>query len=90
MEFIINKESLQEPLFYREGQAFSGVNKIVGRVAGDIEQVFGQAPITSTDRSSLSKYPILHGTVGRSPLAELDVLIDLSEIREEEAYYTRR
>ena len=90
MEFIINKESLQEPLFYREGQAFSGVNKIVGRVAGDIEQVFGQAPITSTDRSSLSKYPILHGTVGRSPLlAELDEkkLIDLSEIRGKREVY---
>lgn len=71
-------------LFYREEEAFSGVNKIAQKVMHDVELVFGYAPQATTDRSQLGKNAILYGIVGYSPmLLELEEkqLINLSEIR---------
>lgn len=76
--------SLPEALFYLEEEAFSGVNKIAGKVMQDIELVFGYAPQATNDRNQLGAHVVLYGTVGRSPmLQELEEKrqIDLSEIR---------
>ncbi|GAA0136191.1 glycosyl hydrolase 115 family protein [Paenibacillus sp. YSY-4.3] len=96
MEFIISQEilrnvtaskdgtSMSGALFYREEEAFSGVNKIAQKVMHDVELVFGYAPQATTDRSQLGKNAILYGTVGHSlMLLELEEkqLINLSEIR---------
>lgn len=93
MEFIISKELLKDAFFYQEDEAFSGVNKIAAKVMHDLEQVFGQKPLASKERSSLGKNVVLYGTVDHSPiLAELDdkKLIDLSEIKgKREVYLTQ-
>ncbi|WP_055106823.1 glycosyl hydrolase 115 family protein [Paenibacillus ihumii] len=96
MEFTISQEilknvtasnssaSMSGALFYREEEAFSGVNKIARKVMHDVELVFGYAPQAAADRSQLGKNAILYGTVSHSPmLLELEEkqLIDLSEIR---------
>lgn len=96
MEFIISRDILKNvtasnsiasmlgALFYREEEAFSGVNKIAQKVMHDMELVFGYAPQVTTDRSQLGKNAILYGTVDHSPmLLELEEkqLINLSEIR---------
>ncbi len=95
MEFIITQPMLKNvsaipggpsgpaALFYREEEAFSGVNKIAGKVMHDVELVFGHAPQSTTDRNQLGKNAVIYGTVGHSPvLLELEEkrLIDLSEI----------
>lgn len=84
MKFLITKEMLKNnALFYKEKEAYSGVNKIAKRVMHDLELVFGHAPLATTDRSTLGSYAVLYGTVGHSPiLQELDEKnsIDLYEI----------
>lgn len=76
--------SVSDALFYREEEAFSGVNKIAQKVMQDMELVFGYAPQATTDRNQLGTNVVLYGTVGHSPmLLELEEnrLIDLSEIK---------
>lgn len=88
MDFMINQQMLNDQsqsgaLFYRENEAFSGVNKIAKKVMHDIELVFGSAPESTTDKASLSKHAVIYGTIGNSPiLDELNEkqLIDLSKI----------
>ncbi|HHX12453.1 MAG TPA: alpha-glucuronidase [Clostridiales bacterium] len=92
MEFIISKDilSAQGALFYREDEAFSGVNKIASKVMQDVEKVFGYTPQSTSDRRGLGKHAIIYGTVDQSPmLQELDdkKLISLSEIRGKREVY---
>ncbi|WP_410770242.1 glycosyl hydrolase 115 family protein [Fontibacillus sp. BL9] len=95
MEFTITRQllknesatnhspSVSDALFYREEEAFSGVNKIAEKVMHDVELVFGYAPQAATDRNRLGKNVVLYGTAGHSPMLlelEENKLIDLSEI----------
>jgi len=92
MDFVISQEGLKEALqtagvegalFYQEQEAFSGVNKIAGKVMNDIELVFGVKPLATNDRKKLAKHAVIYGTVGRSAiLDELQEkgIIDLSAI----------
>lgn len=76
--------SIRGALFYREEEAFSGVNKIADKVMHDVELVFGYAPQATTEKSDLGTHAVLYGTVGHSPLLqelEEKKLVDLSEIR---------
>lgn len=89
MNFIINQEMLKSgstsgALFFREEEAFSGVNKIAEKVFHDMELVFGHAPVATKEREKLASTAVFYGTVDHSPL--LDELheknkIDLSVIR---------
>ena len=101
MDFVISREELMKAcktadklkaaaLFYQEQEAFSGVNKIAGKVMHDIELVFGVAPLATTDRKQLAGHAVIYGTVGRS--AVLDELnekgfIDLSSIEGKREVY---
>ena len=92
MEFIISQDvlSAQGALFYLEDEAFSGPNKIAGKVMQDVEKVFGYAPHSTNDRRSLGKHAVFYGTVDHSPiLQELDDknVINLSEIRGKREIY---
>lgn len=76
--------SIRGALFYREEEAFSGVNKIADKVMHDVELVFGYAPQATTEKSDLGTHAVLYGTVGHSLLLqelEEKKLVDLSEIR---------
>jgi len=85
MSFIINKATLSSgALFFREKEAYSGVQKIAGKVMHDIELVFGLAPTAAEDISQCASSIVIYGTIDRSPvLADLSRrgLIDLEEIR---------
>ncbi len=96
MDFVLNQDMLksvhatlgdfsaQGRVFYREDEAFPGVNKIAEKVMHDIEMVLGFAPYATKDRRYLGKNAIIYGTVDRSPiLQELNdkKLIDLTEIK---------
>ncbi|WP_078549776.1 glycosyl hydrolase 115 family protein [Litchfieldia alkalitelluris] len=96
MEFLINQEMLTSAsstdgsLFYQEKEAFTGVNKIAGKVMHDLELVFGYAPQVTTDRTKLGKTAVLYGTVDHSPmLQELEEkeIIDLSEVKGKREVY---
>jgi hypothetical protein len=91
MNFTINQRVLTESAFFlHEQEAYSGVHKIAGKVANDIELVFGVRP-TSTERLDLlSSCAVVYGTIDRSPaLASLSErgLIDLEEIRGKREVY---
>lgn len=90
MQFIIGKitkdkkEIVAPVTFYIEKEAYSGINKIVDMVREDVNRVTGIKPDKRNDAFSQSEYPILVGTVGKSPM--LDTLeesgkIDLSQIK---------
>jgi hypothetical protein len=102
MDFIICQEilksvqlkevnlSVQGGLFYREEEAFSGVNKIADKVMHDIDMVFGSSPYASNDRKNLAKNAVIYGTMDHSPmLQELDEkkLINLAEIKGKREVY---
>ena len=92
MDFVISKVNLsaEGALFYREDEAFSGVNKIAGKVMHDVEMVFGCSPGSTTNKIELGKNAVIYGTVDNSPiLKELDdkKLINLSEIRGKREVY---
>lgn len=93
MKFVISQELLKASsgsLFYQEEEAFSGVNKIAGKVMHDVELVFGHAPQATNDRTKLGKTAVFYGTVGHSTiLQELNEkkLIDLSVIIDKREVY---
>lgn len=95
MKFVINQDMLKNSstkgnLFYLEDEAFSGVNKIAGKVMHDVKLVFGYPPHATKDRSKLGKNAVLYGTADRSPiLKELEEkkLIDLSKVRDKREVY---
>ncbi|NLJ96001.1 MAG: alpha-glucuronidase, partial [Clostridiales bacterium] len=91
MKFQISQEMLKNgSFFYREDEAFSGVNKIASKVMHDVELVFGCAPHATNERKDLGKCAVIYGTVDRSPiLDELEEkkLIDLSKVRGKREVY---
>ncbi len=91
MNFIFNKEILSSSLsFYREAEAYSGVNKIAEKVRNDISLVFGVKPEIIEDKTAFNQLMIVYGTVGHSPiLDDMDSqgLIDLSRIRDKNEVY---
>lgn len=93
MEFTINQKGLNNgsgSLFYKEEEAFSGVNKIASKVMHDLELVLGCAPEATTDREKLGKNVILYGTVDQSPMIqdlEEQKRIELSEIKGKREVY---
>lgn len=91
MKFEISQETLKnDALFYREEEAFPGVNKIASKVMHDVELVFGCAPQATNERKNLGKHAVIYGTVDRSPiLDELEEkkLIDLSKVRGKREVY---
>jgi hypothetical protein len=102
MDFVISQDMLKSVqakvdnfsvhcgMFYRENEAFSGVNKIAGKVMHDIEMVFGYSPYATNDRRYLEKNAVIYGTVDHSPmLYELDEKkhINLAEIKGKREVY---
>lgn len=90
MDFVLSQDMLRSVLFYREDEAYTGVNKIAAKVMHDMELVFGHAPSATGDRRQLGKNAVFYGTVERSPmLQELHEkkLIDLDEIRGKREVY---
>jgi hypothetical protein len=89
MKFVLGKSTANKLdtkiniIFYKEEEAFSGVNKIADKVRRDIERVIDVYPDKMDDRESLARYIVIYGTIGHSPiLDELNnkKLIDLSVI----------
>ncbi len=71
MGFQFSKEALENSIsFYREEEAFSGVNMIADKVLKDIEAVFGAKPEVTTDRLKLKKMAVIYGTIGHSPIID--------------------
>ncbi len=90
MDFVLSQDMLRSVLFYREDEAYTGVNKIAAKVMHDMELVFGHAPSATDDRRQLGKNAVFYGTVERSPmLQELHEkkLIDLDEVRGKREVY---
>ncbi|MBZ4670647.1 MAG: hypothetical protein JG769_951 [Oscillospiraceae bacterium] len=93
MDFVISRTALEngeEALFYQEKEAFSGVNKIAGKVMHDVKLVFGASPQATYDRKKLAKNSIVYGTIGHSPvLDELNEkkIINLSAIEGKREVY---
>lgn len=101
MDFTINTEMLKRmavevstagayALFYKEKEAYPGVNKIAAKVMHDVELVFQTVPKRTEDRNRLGRNAILYGTAERSPLLqelEDNKLIDLSGIRGKREVY---
>ncbi len=104
MEYRINLNRLEEGriAFLHDDKAYSGVIKTAGKVAKDIEHVFGARPdVICADREDINAsfikddgvtdQPVIFGTAGCSPiLDELDGrgLIKLSEIRGKREVYS--
>lgn len=91
MEFKMNKEVLLKDFcFYREEEAFSGVNKIADKVRKDISLVFGVEPNVVMEESSLKSLTVFYGTIGHSTiLAKLQEqgYIDLSAVEGKNEVY---
>ncbi|WP_040949799.1 glycosyl hydrolase 115 family protein [Gorillibacterium massiliense] len=87
----MNRQSIMEGAFFLEEKAaFSGVRKIAGKVAKDIELVFGVRPTSAEEMDQLSSSAVIYGTIGRSPVLEnlsQQGLIDLEEIRGKNEVY---
>ena len=54
--------------FFTEAEAYSGVQKIADKVREDIERVTGYYPPKSDSLTAMNPYPIIYGTVGKSPI----------------------
>lgn len=70
--------------FYKENSVLPGVHRIAEKVCKDIERVIDYYPEEILDKNSMSEYPVIYGTIGRSAiLDELEQLgkIDLSDVR---------
>lgn len=69
MEFKMNKEVLRKDFcFYREEEAFSGVNKIADKVRKDISLVFDVEPDVVMEEHNLRSLTLFYGTIGHSTI----------------------
>lgn len=54
-------------MFYREAAAYPGVRRVAAKVRGDILHVIGEEPEETDDAGRLGRYPVIYGTIGKSP-----------------------
>lgn len=91
MSFIINRNLLQSGhLFLEEKEAYSGVRKMAGKVLDDIGNVFGVRPSSTESIGQLGAFPVIYGTIGKSPaLDRLHALglVNLDDIRGKREVY---
>lgn len=77
--------------FFTEQEAYSGVWKMAEKVREDVERVTGYFPPRAESVTAMKPYPIIYGTVGKSPILdslEKRQLINLNEIAGKREVYS--
>lgn len=96
MQFIIGqaadgkREAEKQIVFYSEKSAYVGVAKIADKVRQDVERVTGMLPEITEEQGKLGSYPVVFGTIGRSPMLEQlqqEGKIDLSAVQGKREVY---